>query len=174
MLALILFVLTCCSCIYPTSSQEGYSVLTLEQIEQTPCHEPGVTLDTGVRGRPDYTIDWYLCVQLNGANVVDGACKKCKCQWTLYYETAKRCFPDQFGSDRFAVYEERVEKQRQAWVEMGNEFCQKAPAERYVLNPTDPQINKYPYCAPAATTAFQLHFIIGFPAIMVTWLSLNI
>ena len=58
---------------------------------------------------------WYLCKQKMGAKVMDGACKSCKCQWTLYYETAKRCFPDQYGSDRFVVYEERVEQQRKEW-----------------------------------------------------------
>ena len=39
-----------------------------------PCHEPGEELDTGVRGRPDYTIDWYLCKQKAGAEVYRGAC----------------------------------------------------------------------------------------------------
>ena len=47
-----------------------------------------------------------------------------------------------------------------------------APEERYTLNENDPKFNNpYPYCAPAAHAAFQLQFIIGFPAIMMFWLG---
>merc|ERR1711988_1039394 len=129
---LILFVLAFHSCIYSVSSQgdtetkRSYNTITLEEIDLMPCHEPGEELDTGVRGRPDYTIDWYLCKQKAGAEVYKGACSKCKCQWTLYYEIAKRCFPENYPKFN----------------------------------------NPYPYCAPAAHAAFQLQFIIGFPAIM--------
>lgn len=176
---LMLFVLAFHSCIYSVSSQgdtenkRSYNTITLEEIDLMPCHEPGEELDTGVRGRPDYTIDWYLCKQKAGAEVYRGACSKCKCQWTLYYEIAKRCFPENFGSERFAVYQARVEKQKDEWIEMGKRFCDgEAPEERYTLNENDPMFNNpYPYCAPAAHAAFQLQFIIGFPAIMMFWLG---
>ena len=59
---------------------------------------------------------------------------------------------------------------------MGKEFCDgKAPEERYTLNENDPKFNNpYPYCAPAAHAAFQLQFIIGFPAIMMFWLGFSL
>ena len=95
---LILFVLAFHSCIYSVSSQgdtetkRSYNTITLEEIDLMPCHEPGEELDTGVRGRPDYTIDWYLCKQKAGAEVYKGACSKMQVPMDFILQVAKDAF----------------------------------------------------------------------------------
>ncbi len=130
-----------------------------------PCQGPGVNSD-GRRGRPEFTIDWYLCCQKYGKNSFEGCCMQCRCQWTLYYETAKKCFAAQTGNDDNKVFEDSVVRQKEEWEAINIEHCGKPPLESYSLDPTN-----IDYCAPAAFYSFRATWIVGLPLFMCTWLA---
>jgi len=137
-----------------------------DRIDETlPCQSAGIASD-GRRGRPEFTIDWYLCCQKYGKFSFEGCCMQCRCQWTLYYETAKKCFAANSGNDDNKVYEENVVRQKEEWEAINIEYCGKPPLERYSLDPTN-----IDYCAPAAFYSFRATWIVGLPLFMCTWLA---
>jgi|TARA_B110000003_G_C16417144_1_gene444695 hypothetical protein len=135
-----------------------------ERLDVTqPCQKAGYGSDG--RGRPEYTIDWYLCCAKFGKETFEGCCMNCRCQWTMYFETAKKCFRAQLGSNEYKSYEERLKIQQEEWVQINVQHCGKPPLEVYSMDPTS-----IDYCAPASVLSFKLIWVFGFSAYLSFWL----
>lgn len=136
-----------------------------DRIDETaPCQRAGYGSE-GKRGRPEFTIDWYLCCSEFGKNTFEGCCMNCRCQWTLYYETAKKCFRSQLGSNEYASYEERLKLQQEEWVQINIDHCGKPPLDKYSLDPTSVD-----YCAPAPVVSFSIIWVFGLITYLSVWL----